>query len=153
MKNLLIFTCFLALFTTGNAQNFNLKGLKSINVVVIDSDKILAQDYINGLIVNSNIALAQTGIKITDKNNQASLQIKINAVISESFADPRISIRFNLLEKVEMFRAVGKVRSEAITYQTFSLFVADRINISKKVSDMVLNSHLPTFLNAWLKAN
>jgi hypothetical protein len=152
MKKLIIITCFFAFLSPVLSQNYTLKGLKSINVVVIDSENLIPQDYENEIIVNSKIALAQTGLKVTEKNNMATLQIKINAHLSESFADPRIAIRFNLIEKVELFRS-GKLRSEAITYQTFMLFASDRLNLSKTVSDLVLNSFIPSFLNTWIDHN
>jgi hypothetical protein len=151
-KTILIFVILLCTFTLAQKPNYNLTGLTSVKVELLDQNGILDFTTAQKIITETKLKLISAGLTITETDPIAAFQIKVDVNRSVGFADPRILLRLELLEKVQTFRK-GKIRTDSKTYSYSQLFSCPVLEVNKTVYDVYMNSFLIGFIETWFYFN
>ena len=150
MKKIFLAVTFCVLFI-GNlfsqSEPYNLKNLNDVSVEIQDNANLLSSTISQKLLAEIKLHLISAGIKVVSSDaSSAQLAIKIDYIRS-AFAEQRVLAQFDIYEKVVTER-VGKIETEAITYNDYSLFKAQ--NVSKEVYGVVMDKLLIRFINDYI---
>lgn len=151
MKNRILFPIILIMFFAGysfsQSQSFNLKNLDSVSVEIQDTDHLLSSATSQKLLAEIKLHLISAGIKVVNfDESKAQMIIKINYIRS-ALAGDRVLVQLNIYEKVTTERT-DKIKTEAITYNDFSLFKTERTE--KGVYAEVMDKLLINFINSYI---
>ncbi len=142
---------FLFLCTSLFAQ-YNLSGLKSVKIEILDDYDCLDAFTRQKLYVETKIRLTSIGVLVDERDPVGALQFRIDLNRSTAFADPRVLLRIELLEKVQTFRP-GATRTEAKTYSDASLQAMQKENISQNIYSFFMDRLFLEFVDKWLGDN
>ena len=152
MKKVLVLLLLLFSFSAFGQARYNLAGLKSVKIEVLDEYGCLNKQITQKLIAECTYKLSSVGILVTEKNPVAALQFRIDLNKSSGFADPRVMLRLELLEKVQTFRTAS-IRTDAKTYSISSLVSFPADSLANDIYAFYVDRLFLDFINKWIEDN
>lgn len=149
MKNLLKLSLFLALSSSFlyALSPFSLEGVKSVNVRVLNKNKLVSKDTIKKIEEKTIVSLKKMGIKtITDEFSNFLIKIQVEE-INKQFA---VNVSLMLVESINPTRDT-ELTNIAITYQKSDFFIADDLN--SEVYESAVEFLLPLFEEQYIAEN
>jgi hypothetical protein len=140
----LLFVLHVTLFAVGP---YNLEGIKSLNVLVMDSSKTITPEMKQKIEKELKEKLEKSGIQ-SKKEGVGALFVKIDAL--KSAKSTFVSISFGVGEEARIERA-GTVESFVLSYSNDDFFESDDVNAD--VYDSVVNYLTDEFLEQFREDN
>ena len=151
MKKIIIFILLVIPYLTFAQNEFNLTGLKSVKIQLIDNYGALSKQAAQHLQQEIKMRCLAAGLKVTENKAAGALQMKIELVRSNSFADPRVYLSLAVLERVKSYRTLANIN--AYTYFNGSLLTIAEISLNDKIFVFYIDYLFKDFINAWLAVN
>lgn len=129
------------------AAPYNLEGIESLNVLVMDSSKTITPELKQKIEKELKEKLEKSGIR-SKKEGVGALFVKIDAL--KSAKSTVVSIAFGVGEEAKIERA-GTVESFVLSYSNDDFFESDDVNAD--VYDSVVNYLMDEFLEQFRDDN
>lgn len=140
----LLLTLHITLFA---AAPYNLEGIESLNVLVIDSSKTITPELKQKIEKELKEKLEKSGIK-SNKDGVGALFVKIDALKSAN--STVVTISFGVGEDAKIKRA-GSIDSFVVSYSNVDFFESEDVNAD--VYDSIVNYLMEEFLEQFREDN
>ena len=140
----LLFALHLTLFA---AAPYNLEGIESLNVLVMDSSKTISPELKQKIEKELKEKLEKSGIK-SKKDGVGALFVKIDAL--KSAKSTVVTISFGIGEDARIERA-GSIDSFVVSYSNNDFFESDDVNAD--IYDSIVNYLMEEFLEQFREDN
>jgi len=126
---------------------FSLEGLKAVNVLVLNKDKIISKEILKKIKVETLKQLKDAGLKTeTDEFSNFLIKIEVEKVEKKSV----VTVKLILIESVAPIRNKDLV-NVAFTYQKNDFFVPDELEV--EVYESAIEYLVPSFIDQYKEEN
>ena len=141
-----------ALKTFAQMPSYNLTGLKSVKLQLMDPGKVMNVQTAQKLLSECKVKLAALGVEVKENDATAALQFKIDVGASGIFTNPDVLLRLELLEKVQTFSEKFP-RTEAKTYTGIFWETIQKQKLNEDCYSLFMDKLFLQFIDQWVTDN